>query len=136
MPNPLSTIKPQKIMDFFTVKKPPYTPLLWKILVQVPQPPEKIGSFYVPDSTRDENEFGCYVGYVAAVGQFAYTAVTKAGIDMNEMERKPSRGDWVIFGRHAGEKIKTKDGTLWIKMADTEIDGIVQDPDVFDCIRL
>jgi co-chaperonin GroES (HSP10) len=123
-------------MDFFTIKKAPFQPLLWKVLVQIPLPPEKIGSIVMVDDTREAAEFASYVGYVSAVGQFAFTAVTKAGIDLNELERKPMRGDWVIFNKHAGSRFRTSDDTLWILMADTEIDGIVEDPSIFECMKL
>jgi co-chaperonin GroES (HSP10) len=124
------------VTDYFKKKPAPFRPLLWHVLVQIPQPPEKVGSLYVPDEFRDSAEFASYVGHVAAVGEFAYTAVTKAGIDLAKCSSKPKVGDWVIFGKHAGEKFRTKDGTLWVLMADTEVRGVINNPDDYECVKL
>ena len=128
--------KEQSILEYFKPKKAPFPPLLWHVLVQIPMPPEKIGSLFVPDDLRDSAAFASFVGYVVAIGDFAYTAITKAGIDLNKIKRKPKVGDWIIFGKHAGEKFRVKDGTLFVLMADTEVRGVIDNPDEYECIKL
>jgi len=128
--------KTSEIIARFKKAKTPFTPLYWHVLVQIPKPAEAHGSILKPEDLLDHEEFSSFIGCVAAVGQFAFQAKTKAEIDLGEMTRKPKVGDWVIFGKHAGEKFRTKDKTLWILMADTELRGITENPDDFECLEL
>lgn len=133
-----TTTEPKSsVLDYFREVPAPFVPLYWHVLVQVPQQPDMTdGGIALPDEYRDSAEFASYVGRIAAVGQFAFQAKTKAEIDLKTMRRVPVVGDWVIFGKHAGEKFRTRDNTLWILMADTEVRGIIDNPDQFECMKL
>ena len=128
----------QRALDEFVPKRYPTTIDLWRIVLQIPSPPEfSAGGLAIPDEYRDRQEFAMYVGYVSQVGPLAYTAVTKGGIDLAKAN-KCKVGDWVQIGKHAGEKFRLRDGTLFIVIAESEVLGVV-DPmliDEFECLQL
>jgi co-chaperonin GroES (HSP10) len=45
-------------------------------------------------------------------------------------------GDWVMIGKHQGEKFRTRDNTLWIVISDTQYIAVLDDPAAFDCMSL
>lgn len=109
---------------------------LWRIALQIPQPPEtSAGGIVMPDEYLDRKEFASYVGYVIDMGPMCYTAVTRSGMDLSKAI-KCRIGDWVQFGKHDGEKFRRRDGTLYVVLADTQILGVVEDPTEFECLVL
>lgn len=128
--------RPATLLDYFEVKPFPTKIDLWRIVVQIPEPPaETAGGIVVPEEYRDRKEFAQYVGYVLDIGPLAYTAVTKGGVDLSKAH-KCKVGDWVQFGKHAGEKFRTADGTLYVVLSETEILGVTDDPERFECLQL
>lgn len=123
-------------LDTFEPRKFPTDIDLWRIVLQIPQPPEtSAGGIVMPEEYIDRKEFGSYVGYVIDMGPLCYTAVTRSGIDLRNA-KKVKIGDWAHFGKHDGEKFRTRDGTLFVVLADTQILGRVNDPTEFECLML
>lgn len=122
-------------LDGFEPRPFPTKMDFWRIVVQVPEPPEKIGMIEMPPEYRDRMEFHSYVGYVLDIGPLAFKAVTRSGLRLEEAN-KFSVGDWVQFGKHAGEKFRTRDGTLYIVMAETEVIGVSDRPEDFECMSM
>jgi co-chaperonin GroES (HSP10) len=126
----------QRALDRFEPRPFPTKIDLWRVVVQIPQPPEtSAGGLVMPTEYTDRKEFATYVGYVIGMGPLCFTAVTKGGIDL-KLAHGCKVGDWVHIGKHAGEKFRTADGTLYVVVADTEILGVVEDPEGFECLVL
>lgn len=80
-------------------------PQLWRMLIAPVQPRRKsAGGIIVPEQARDSEEHLAYIGKVVAVGPM--------------VGRKPEWpegmydikvGDWVVFGRYAGQRFQFKD---------------------------
>ena len=128
----------QAALDAFEPRPFPTKIDLWRVCVQIPEPPERsAGGIVMPDEYIDRKEFAMYLGYVIDMGPLCYTATTKGGIELKNA-LKCRVGDWVHFGKHTGEKFRMADGTLYIVMAETEILGVVQPEDIdkFECLSM
>lgn len=110
----------------------PALPLGWRILIR-PYRPEKVtaGGVELPDEVLDNEEILTYCGQIIDMGNKAFTATTRSGIDMSEIEPKPEIGDWVIYGTYGGQKVRMKGGGTYILINDDAITAIVPDPGVF-----
>lgn len=122
--------------DWLTAFRPLPSPVdidYWRVLIQVPQPPETTeGGIVIPEEYRDTKEYMAFIGYVSAIGPLAFKAKTRSQLDMSQA-KKFEVGDWVQFGKHSGQKFRTDDGTLWIVMADTDVFGKI-DPTRYGCL--
>lgn len=126
---------PRSLLDLFVPKPYPTKMDLWRIVLQMPEPPEMSeGGIVIPDEYRDRKEFMGYVGYVIDMGPLCYQAVTRSGIDLSKAN-KVKIGDWAQIGKHDGEKFRTSDGTLYVVVADTQIIGPVENPELFECMN-
>lgn len=124
------------LLDTFEPKEYPGLIDLWRIAVQIPEPPEEsAGGIYVPDEYRDNREFSTYVGMVRSMGPLCFQAVTRSKLDLSQAHGCKV-GDWVQFGKHDGEKFRTQDGTLWVILSDTQVICETGDPEAFDCMSL
>jgi len=73
-----------------------------------------------------------YTGELIAVGEAAWTACTKSGIDMSKWKVRPQVGDMIIHTPYAGMRIRRageKDENYIILMNDTDIQAIIDDCD-------
>ena len=129
--------KPRSLADGFELLEPPVTMDLWRLIIQVPFPPETYGDsdLVVPEEYREDKEFASYVGCVAGMGPLCFSARTRTQMDL-KTANGCKIGDWVMFGKHAGEKFRTTDKTLWVVLSDTEILGVTDNPDAFECMVL
>jgi co-chaperonin GroES (HSP10) len=126
----------QSLLDTFEPKTFPTKIDLWRLVVQVPEPPEYTqGGIAIPDEYRDRKEFHSYIGYVLQIGPLAFKAVTRSGLDYRQAHGVKV-GDWVHFGKHAGEKFRTRDGTLFIVLTDSEVIGVCDNPEEFECMLM
>lgn len=102
-----------------TVEDPETLPNVkgWNILIRPYKGPEKVGSLYLPDSTRDDVEFLSNVGQVKAIGSEAWSG------------REPwcEVGDWVVWGRHQGVRLRY-DGVTFVLLQDELVLFVVDDP--------
>ena len=95
----------------------------WKILVAMPQVEEKTeGGIIKSSQTMKNEEVGNICGYVLELGPDAYN-------DEKRFASGPwcKKGDWVIFARYAGSRLKIDGGELRL-LNDDEILAIIQDP--------
>lgn len=127
--------EPRTLLDTFEAKNYPGEIDLWRIAVQIAEPPETIGNIIVPDEYRDDQEFSSYVGMVRSMGPLCYQAVTRSRLDLSQAHGCKV-GDWVQFGKHDGEKFRTQDGTLWVILSDTQVICKTNTPEAFDCMSL
>lgn len=124
------------LLDAFEPKEYPGQVDLWRIAVQIAEPPEmSSGGIVVPDEYKDDQEFASYVGQVRSMGPLCYQAVTRSKLDLSQAHGCEI-GDWVQFGAHDGERLRTRDGTLWVILSDTQIVCVTKTPDQFDCMSL
>ena len=81
------------------------------------------GGIFIPDSTKEDMSYLTTVGQVIALGDLAYA----------EKEKFPNgpwckQGDWVVFGRYAGSRIRIDGGEVRL-LNDDEILGTVDSPE-------
>lgn len=105
-------------------------PMGWKVLVRPKQAPKQSsGGIVFASETTEAEQSLVYVGQVLALGDAAFTAKTQGGVLLSHI-RKPKVGDWVIYAPFAGQKIRVKgDDSLLILMNDTELQGIIENPE-------
>lgn len=110
----------------------PVTPIGWRVLIRPFEPPkESAGGIALPKEARESEEHLTYVGQIVAMGDQCYTAVTRSGIELANIDPKPKVGDWILYGTYGGQKIVTKTGVKYLMMNDDGIMGIVSDPSAF-----
>lgn len=99
-------------------------PLYWRMLV-MPVRPKKVssGGIVLPVSTQEAQQYLNYMGKVIAIG-------SSAGKDKRlEGENAfPKVGEYVIYGRYAGQVLTYK-GVRLVIINDDEILAVVTDPD-------
>lgn len=110
----------------------PIKPLGWRVVVR-PYRPEKFteGGIELPEEALDNAQILTFVGQIVDMGNKAFTAVTRAGIDMSEIEPRPKVGDWVLYGSYGGQKIVLKNQTEYRLMNDDAIMAVARDPKEF-----
>jgi len=124
------------LLDTFEPKEYPGQMDLWRIAVQIAEPPDlSAGGIVIPDEYKDDQEFASYVGQVRSMGPLCYTAITRSQMDLKNAHGCQV-GDWVQFGAHDGERLRTQDGTLWVILSDTQVMCVTETPDLFDCMSL
>ena len=124
------------LLDDFVPLEYPGPVDLWRIAVQIPLPPEfSEGAIKMPDEYLDDREFTSYVGQVRSMGPLCYKAVTRSKLDLSQAHGCKV-GDWVQFGAHDGERLRTMDGTLWVILSETQIVCVTKTPERFDCMSL
>jgi co-chaperonin GroES (HSP10) len=111
----------------------PVTPLGWMLLVvPLEAKQETEGGIIIADQAREVEEIQNTIGQVVKMGSLCYTGTTESGIKLANEERKVEVGDYVLFARYTGQKVKirygAKDRTV-ILLSDTDILAHVTDPD-------
>ena len=99
------------------------TPIYWRMLV-APIRPKAVskGGIVIPISNQEAQEHLQYVGKVVAMGGLAGKHERLVG-----EPNRPKVGDYVIYGRYAGQKLLYK-GVRLLVCNDDEVLGIVSDP--------
>lgn len=129
-------IEPDSLIDLFVAKEWPGKIGLWRAALQVPMPPElSDGGIAIPDEYREDQEYAAYIGNVRAMGPLCFKSKTRGGVELSTDEGFKV-GDWVMIGKHQGEKFRTRDNTLWIVISDTQYIAVLDDPAAFDCMSL
>ena len=77
-------------------------PMGWKVIIEPKQGKTTSDGGIDVSATRAAQEHLVYMGTILAMGEAAFTAVTKGGINMNEWEVKPQVGDTVIYSPYGG----------------------------------
>ena len=97
-------------------------PTGWRILVLPFKMPEKTkGGLLLGQDTLERQQIASTCGLVLAMGAHCY--------DKDRYPEGPwcKKGDWVIFARYAGSRLKIDGGDLRL-LNDDEILAIIQDP--------
>lgn len=99
-------------------------PLTWRILV-MPVRPRKVskGGIVLAETTQDVQRHLNYVGRIVSMGSLVYTDKRLAS-EVN----KPAVGEYVIYGRYAGQVLTYK-GIRLLIINDDEILAKVSSPD-------
>lgn len=107
-------------------------PIGWKVIVRPKTAKQYSDSGLDLSATEAAQEHLVYMGELIAVGESAFTSRTAGGIDMNTWKVKPQVGDFVLFAPYGGFKIRQRgEKTNLILFNDTDIQGIIADPDNF-----
>ena len=95
----------------------------WRIVVPPHKGIEKTkGGLLLTDKAIEEQQLTTNVGLILNMGPDAYA-------DKNKFPNGPwcKEGDWVVFARYAGSRVKIEDGEIRI-LNDDEILSTVKDP--------
>lgn len=115
----------------------PMTPLYWRVLVMIRKPDELTkGGIVIVKDTLDAEAYLTYVGMVAAHGNLAFKAKTRAGVKLSNEPNNPRLGDSVVFYKNAGTRFVTVDGLMFVLLSDTEIWATTEDPKRLDTMAL
>ena len=124
------------LLDTFDAKEYPGQIDLWRIAVQIAEPPDlSAGGIAIPDEYKEAQEFTSYVGNVRSMGPLCFKAITRSQLHLDQAHGCKV-GDWVQFGAHDGERLRTQDGTLWVILSDSQIICVTTTPELFDCMSL
>jgi len=117
--NPSEGIDPDKK----EIEKLP-KPVGWRILVLPFKAKDKTkGGILLTDKTIEDSQMTASVALVVAVGPDAYA-------DKEKFPNGPwcKQGDWVVFGRYAGSRLRIEGGEVRL-LNDDEILGVVDNPE-------
>ena len=100
-------------------------PVGYRILVALPQPEETVAgtSILKTETAKTQDHIMSIIGWVVDMGNDAY----------GDEARFPDgpwckQGDWVVFGRYAGSRLKIEGGEVRL-LNDDEILGTVDNPE-------
>lgn len=99
-------------------------PILWKVLI-VPRRPKKEsrGGIIIAQAAQDAERHLNYVGQIVAMGELAYRSDI-----FKEMTEVPRVGEWVVYGRYAGQPMLYK-GVRFLVCDDKQLLCRVPNPD-------
>jgi co-chaperonin GroES (HSP10) len=115
----------------------PIVAFTWHVLVEPIRPKEKsAGGIYVPPDAKKAKEIQTTIGIVRDVGPTAFTGKTASGIDLSKFCRdiegpEDLIGCFVSYQRYTGNVYDLKNGRRLIMITDSEILGVVPDPEEF-----
>lgn len=102
-------------------------PLYWRVIVCPVRPKEKTaGGILLPQQVQDTQKYLQHCGRLVAVGEAAFKA-KKLG-NYAPPEVVPRIGDWVVYGRAAGQGMLYR-GVRLLLLNDDEILTIIRDPE-------
>lgn len=100
------------------------TPILWRLLIAPVRPKKQTKSgIVIPIQGQAIQEHMNYVGKIVACGDIAWTSPRFKG-----QNNFPKVGDYVVYGRYAGQKLEHK-GFKFLIVNDDEVLGLVTDPE-------
>jgi co-chaperonin GroES (HSP10) len=101
------------------------TPVYWRVLVMPLAAREKSkGGIIIAPQAQEAQQHLCYVGKILAAGGEAFESERFA----NE-KNLPQIGDWIIYGRYAGQRLLWKNKIRLLLINDDEVLAVVKDPD-------
>jgi len=94
-------------------------PVEYKVLIK-PEIVERktAGGIFLPESTKEKEEFAKSVGVIIAIGAICFT-------DPNWLEH-PKVGDKVLYDRYAGTLVEGIDGEKYRLINDKEIGAVMR----------
>ena len=109
-------------------------PLGWKVILMPKQGKTTTESGIDISASADAEEHLNYIGKILDMGEAAFTARTKSGIDMAAWKARPQVGDYVIYTPYCGMRIRRageKEENYIILCNDTDIQALISDPDAY-----
>lgn len=99
-------------------------PMEYNVLVKPKVVEEKTsGGLYIPDQTKEREQFGQTEGTLIAASPAAFTFNYEGWPDGAEL---PAVGDVVFFSRYQATEVKGKDGEKYWLMKDKAIAGVMK----------
>lgn len=92
----------------------------WRLLIKIPDATEKIGSIFVPETSKDVYKMASQIGRVVALGPDAYKGDRFSGVPWC------AEGDAVLIPKFVGTRFKI-DGVEHRIINDDEVLGVVSD---------
>lgn len=100
------------------------SPMEYNVLVQPKKVEEKTaGGLYIPDDTREREQFGQMEGILVAISPAAFTFNYEG---WPEDAALPKVGDRVFFSKYQATEIKGNDGEKYWMMKDKSIAGVMK----------
>jgi co-chaperonin GroES (HSP10) len=96
-------------------------PTEYKVLIEPIEVQNKIGSIYIPDETKDRDQYAQMKGILVAASPLAFTYDDWKGND----SAKPKPGDTVLFAKCAGAVVDGKDGKKYRLANDKDIAAVL-----------
>jgi co-chaperonin GroES (HSP10) len=100
-------------------------PVGWRIMIQDHQPAKVTeGGIHLTDESKDHARYLNYVGKVVEMGPACYQ-------HPKFLKGEPwcKVGDWIVFGRYAGQNIQFKGSeTVYRFVNDDEVLAVISDP--------
>lgn len=111
-------------------------PVGWKVIIEPMQGKKESEAGIDLSATIHAQEHLMYIGKLVAVGEGAFMASTKGGIDMSQWTVRPQVGDYVVYSPYGGIRIRRteKDGKerpILLLMNDTDIHAVIDDPNKY-----
>ncbi len=96
---------------------------LWRLLVEPYKPPKTLASgLIMPDDVVESAALLTIVGQIRAMGDQCFQK------ESLKDRQNPGIGDWIIYGKYAGQVIHMADGREFRVIDDDKIIAIVDDP--------
>lgn len=105
-------------------------PAFWRVMI-MPMRPKEVskGGIVLAQANRDAQEILNFMGKVVALGPSAGTHERLGGDGVTRAAEFPKVGEYVIYGRYAGQPLLYR-GMKLIIVNDDEILGVVPNPDL------
>ena len=108
-------------------------PVGWRVIVEMCTGKGVSDGGIDLSATLEAQNHLMYLAQIKAVGEAAFGATTKGGIDMTKWSATPEVGDYVIVPAYGGQPIRRrkkgdKDRPLLKILNDTDVIAIVSDP--------
>lgn len=102
------------------------------IVIRMPMPPKKVGSFFVPDMVREMAQHNVAAGRIVAMGPLAFAYKDGEGLS----KQAANVGDWVLIRPYAGTlmqggKLQVDGGWRYVSSFNDVI-GVVPSADMPD----
>lgn len=94
-------------------------PTEFNVLVLQKKTEDKIGSIYLPDTSKEREQYAEMEGTLIACSPLAFTFER-----WPEGARKPQAGDKVIIAKYSGTRVVGKDGQTYLLTKDKDISAI------------
>lgn len=107
-------------------------PLFWRVII-LPMKPKEVskGGIVLARANQEAQEILNFMGKVVALGPQAGVHERLGGDGKNPSNDFPKIGDFVIFGRYAGQRLMYK-GTKLLLLNDDELLGVAPNPEALN----
>lgn len=111
-------------------------PTYWRVMVMPVKPKEvSKGGIYLAPSNQEAQAILNFLGKVVALGPSAGTHERLGGDGKNRADQFPKVGDYVIYGRYAGQPLLYR-GKKILLINDDELLGTVPNPDALSSVAV